>query len=106
MASKSAQIGFCNGLRVELEGTNVGLSVIVPGPVQSKLRDKSEISRPGAVKIDISAGLSTGPAFISPEDAAERIMEGVALGRPYIATHPGDKPLVRAMQDLVLQAFD
>jgi NAD(P)-dependent dehydrogenase (short-subunit alcohol dehydrogenase family) len=106
MASKSSQIGFCNGLRVELEGTNVGLSVIVPGPVQSKLRDKSEITRPGAVKIDISAGLSTGPAFISPEDAAERIMEGVALGRPYIATHPGDKPLVRAMQDLVLQAFD
>jgi len=106
MASKSAQLGFCNGLRAELEGTDVGLSVIVPGPVQSQLRNKSETTRPGSVKIDISAGLATGPALMSPEQAAERIMDGVDLGRQYIATHPGDKRLVRAMQDLVLEAFD
>jgi NAD(P)-dependent dehydrogenase (short-subunit alcohol dehydrogenase family) len=106
MATKSAQLGFCNGLRVELEGTPVDLSVIMPGPVKSLLRSKSESTRPGAVTIDISAVVASGPVMISPEQAGERILSGAEEGRPFIATHPEEKSLVMAMQKQVLHAFD
>jgi len=105
MATKSAQLGFTNGLRTELEGTQVGLSVIFPGAVSSALRAKSEARRPGAVQVQIPKS-AAGPGMISPQEAGERIVVGIENGRDFISTHPGERPLVRSMQEKLLAAFD
>lgn len=105
MATKSAQLGFANGLRTELEGTKVALSVIFPGPVKTALRQKSEARRPGAVKVEVPTA-AAGPGMISPEEAGERIVSGVEESRDFIGTHPGERALVREMQDRVIAAFD
>ena len=104
MASKSAQLGLCNGLRTELEGTSVGLSVIFPGAVRSSLRAKSESRRPGAIRLEVPARVA-GPGFIEPAEAGERIVAGAEAGRPFITTHPDEGPLVREAQDRVMTAF-
>lgn len=105
MASKSAQLGFCNALRTELAEGPVGLSVVFPGPVASKLREKSELSRPGAVKVDVPKAV-IGASSMSPEEAGERIVRGVEREQPFITTHPGDGPLVREAQLAILTAFE
>lgn len=40
-ASKFALEGFNNTLRQELRGTNIHVSILVPGPIESQLRDNS-----------------------------------------------------------------
>ena len=105
MASKAAQLGFCNGLRTELAGTNVGLSVIFPGPVASQLKQKSEASRPGAIQLGVPKAV-LGGGSMPPEEAGERIVAAVVKEQPYITTHPGDGPLVRQAQDAIMAAFE
>jgi NAD(P)-dependent dehydrogenase (short-subunit alcohol dehydrogenase family) len=106
MASKAAQLGFCNALRTELAGTNVGLSVIFPGPVASQLRQKSEASRPGAIQLEVPKAVLGGGGSMPPEEAGERIVAAVVKEQAYITTHPGDGPLVRQAQDAVMAAFE
>lgn len=104
-ASKTAQLGFCNALRRELAGSLVGLSVILPGRVASQLRAKSEQARPGSVQVRVP---TTGPdgAAMSPEEAGERILCGIAADQDHITTHPGEGHLVRKAQDAIMQAFE
>lgn len=105
MASKSAQLGFCNGLRIELEGTSVGLTVLMPGPVRSQLRAKSEDRRPGSIELVVPPGVGAS-GYLEPEAAGERIVSEVEKGKPYITTHPAERDLVREAQDLILTAFE
>jgi NAD(P)-dependent dehydrogenase (short-subunit alcohol dehydrogenase family) len=105
MASKAAQLGFSNALRRELAGTKVDLSVIFPGPVATQLMQKSERDRPGSIRLEVpQAVLGAGP--MGPEEAGERIVAAVAQDKPFIATHAGERNLIRAAQDHILAAFD
>lgn len=104
-ASKAAQLGTCIALQTELEGTNVALSAIFPGPVRSQLRAKSEAHRAGAIQLEVPAGAHfTG--YIDPPAAGERILNMVEAGRRFISTHPAEGPYVRATQDAIFTAFD
>jgi NAD(P)-dependent dehydrogenase (short-subunit alcohol dehydrogenase family) len=105
MASKTAQLGLCNGLRTELEGTKVDLSVVFPGAVRTAIRAKSESRRPGTIRITPPANVSS-TGYIEPEVAGERIVRAVIAGQPFITTHPGEGKLVRAMQDRIMGAFE
>jgi short-subunit dehydrogenase len=53
MATKAAQVGLCRGLENDLAGTNVGVSVIYPGPVATKIKDKSVENRPDAIGMTV-----------------------------------------------------
>jgi short-subunit dehydrogenase len=104
MASKAAQLGFCNALRTELADGPVGLSVVFPGPVASQIKQKSEQIRPGSIELEVpKVVFGAGP--MPPEEAGERIVRGVEQEQPYITTHPGDGPLVREAQDAIMLAF-
>lgn len=105
MASKAAQLGLCNGLRAELEGTNVDLSVLFPGAVISRLRAKSEELRPGSLQVAM-APPGSRPGYLEPAEAGERILRGIERGQDFITTHPDERDKVRAFQDAVIAAFD
>ena len=104
MASKAAQLGFCNALRTELADGPVGLSVVFPGPVASQIKQRSEQIRPGSIELEVPKAVF-GAAPMPPEEAGERIVRGVEQEQPYITTHPGDGPLVREAQDAIMLAF-
>lgn len=105
-ASKSAQLGLCAGLFPELEGTNVDLSVIFPGPVSSSIVAKSEVARSGSIRF---TGEARGePGAILPPLAGERIVAAVERGQRYIATHPSKATRgheTRALQDEIMEQF-
>lgn len=105
MASKCAQLGLCNALQPELEGTHVSLSVVFPGPVHTQIKAKSEATRPGVIQLAVPASVGAA-GYIEPEPAGERIVAMAEAGRRYISTHASEGPLVRETQDAILTAFD
>lgn len=104
VASKAAQLGLCSALSTELAGSNVALSVVLPGPVHSDIRAKSEKRRPGSIAVAVPASIGAS-GYLTPDEAAARILAGVAAGQPFITTHPGQRDRVREAQDDILAAF-
>lgn len=71
-ASKAALINLCEALHLDLHGTDVKLQVICPGFVRTPLTDKNEFKM---------------PALMEPEEAAQRIIEGLT-GNHFEITFP------------------
>lgn len=65
-ASKAALINLCEALHLDLKDTNLKLQMICPGFVRTPLTDKNEFKM---------------PALMEPEDAADRIIEGLKSSR-------------------------
>jgi len=69
-AGKAALINLCEALYLDLQGGGVKLQVINPGFVRTPLTDKNKFSM---------------PALMEPEEAAERILDGLLSNRFEIA---------------------
>jgi NAD(P)-dependent dehydrogenase (short-subunit alcohol dehydrogenase family) len=65
-ATKFAVVGLCEAVRNELRGTGVGVTCVMPGPVDTQL----------------GAGLGESPAIdlLQPPDVAEAIVKAIARG--------------------------
>jgi short-subunit dehydrogenase len=84
-ASKFAVRGFTESLRHELEGTPVSVSVVHPAGVKTAIarRGKLGANTPAATRDEGIAALER-MSKVSPEQAAERILEGVERQEPRI----------------------
>jgi NAD(P)-dependent dehydrogenase (short-subunit alcohol dehydrogenase family) len=84
-ASKYAVMGISETLRMELKTDGVGVSVLCPGPVRSRIgetaRRSGDIDRMGVIE-----GLPR-LGWREPADAARVVIEGIKANRPYIYTH-------------------
>ena len=96
-ATKHAVVAIANTLRAELTGTGVGISVLCPSLVRTRIFE-SERNRPEALG---GAAVETGPARtffqqtlsatgISPAEVAERVYEAVTTGRFWVFPHPDE----------------
>ena len=85
-ASKFAVRGFTEVLMHELAGTSIGVSCVHPGGVRTAIARRARIA--AAVKDPAQRQLAIAAfdrvAQLSPEAAAERIVEGVKRGEPRI----------------------
>lgn len=54
-ASKAAQRIHCEGLRIELRGTGVGVTTICPGFIRTPMTDRNEFDMPLLVEVDAAA---------------------------------------------------
>ncbi len=100
VTSKAAILGLSETLRHELTegGEPIGVSVLVPGPVNTRLPD-AERNLPDGVPamsghparkplLDMLRGL--GAAGMSPAEAAGLVVAAIRDDRCYIFTHPQD----------------
>ncbi|MHB8671329.1 MAG: SDR family NAD(P)-dependent oxidoreductase [Acidimicrobiales bacterium] len=71
-ASKAAVDGFCQGLADHLEGSGVGILLV----------------RPGFVRTKMTAGLRPAPFATTPEVVAEAVVEGLRRGAPVVWAPP------------------
>lgn len=98
VASKAAILGLSETLRHELAegGETTGVSVLVPGPVDTRLPD-AERNLPDGVPamgdhparkalLDMLRGL--GASGMAPADVADRVVAAIREQRFYILTHP------------------
>jgi short-subunit dehydrogenase len=72
-ASKAAVKLFTEGLRAELLETNVGVSVVFPGAISTRIKQNSNINE----EIDENADKNKENKITSPEKAAEIILNSI-----------------------------
>jgi NAD(P)-dependent dehydrogenase (short-subunit alcohol dehydrogenase family) len=110
-ATKHAIVGLSEALRYELEGTGIGVSVLVPAGVNTNIGDsmvRPSATDPDAIADDFTvltnAMDETSLAVIEPEVVAEVTLVGVREGWPYIVMGPGQSVGVERRYGEVLDA--
>ncbi len=105
--SKHAVLGFAETLRRDLDGTNVGVSIICPAVVSTDiwnpLRNRHE--RFGGPRL--VAERPNGQIGLDTSTAAARILDGIAANEFFVLTHGADIAEVHAAQsDEIAAALD
>jgi NAD(P)-dependent dehydrogenase (short-subunit alcohol dehydrogenase family) len=106
-ATKSALVSYSEALRIDLEGTGIGVSVVLPGAVASDFYltsagHRGDLGGPNlfpTTPADTAAGMK-------PAEVAARIVEGVRENRFFIATHAGTRPMVESRHADLMAAYD
>lgn len=108
-ATKAGVIAFSEALRAELSDENIGVSVLCPGGVQSRLWRTSRRVR-GLPDTDIPpsdiSGQSASPNAMSAYEVGLRVIAGVKMNEPYIFTHPEFREIVTQRASQMQQGFD
>jgi len=87
--SKFAVVGMMEALRADLEGTNVGVSVLCPGLVKSNLE----------------ARLKDSPYAMDSLELGTLVLQGVRNNDLYILTHPEVEGIVRSKSEALAASF-
>ncbi len=105
--SKFALVALSEALALDLRGSDVGVSVILPAAVASEFYEHSaelrgELGGPNAfptAPADTAAGMA-------PDEVAARMIDGVKAGRFFIATHPATRAMIEARHAELMAAHD
>jgi NAD(P)-dependent dehydrogenase (short-subunit alcohol dehydrogenase family) len=114
-ASKFAVVGLSETLRKDLESKGIGVSVLCPGMVRTRILE-SERTRPAEYDVTeavaeaaaashsevMNLAMSTG---IDPAEVAELVVRGIRSNRFYLFPHPEMKGPAQARMDEMLAAF-
>jgi NAD(P)-dependent dehydrogenase (short-subunit alcohol dehydrogenase family) len=109
-ATKHAIVGLSEALRYELDGTGIGVSVLVPAGVNTNIADSG--ARPSADPDSTAADFGvlvgaldpTSLETIEPDVVADVTLVGVKEGWDYIVMGPGQEVGVQRRYDEVLAA--
>ena len=105
-ASKFAVVGLSEGLRSDLSVHGIGVSVYCPGPVKSNIAEAGS-KRPADLAATgygpppapdaepVKGSISFTDAWMEPEEAGRRVLEGVRQNRLYILSHPELRGAIR-----------
>jgi len=110
-ATKFAVVAVSEILSQELEGTPIGVSVLCPGAVVTRIHE-SERVRPGEFAEAAPSSLATDanpeavPGAQTPEEVARVVLSGVRAGRLHLITHPEMKAAVEGRHAAIAGAFD
>jgi NAD(P)-dependent dehydrogenase (short-subunit alcohol dehydrogenase family) len=110
-ASKAAVCHYCESVKAELAGHGIGVSVLLPGPVKSRIHE-THANRPahlreGSGYKESEAKLGrriVGDNWMEPEEAGRLVAEGILADQTYIVTHGFYKDAMRARAEAVLAA--
>jgi NAD(P)-dependent dehydrogenase (short-subunit alcohol dehydrogenase family) len=108
-ASKAAVVALSEALRAELADAGIGVSVLCPGGVRSRLWRTSRAVRglpdTDTPPSDIS-GQSARPDAMDPYEVGRRVLDAVLADEPYIMTHPEMRLHVADRNERVMHGFD
>ena len=113
--SKFAVVGFSEHLRHDLARHSIGVSVLCPAGVQTKIlsSDRNRPAELGTSKVsrsDVELVLSGGKPHPEemqpPEVIAEAVLEGIRANDAYIVTHSHHRAPVEARHAELMRAFD
>ena len=114
-ASKFAVVGMSEALRMDLEPHNIGVSVLCPGMVRTRILE-SERTRPDTFEVNedsaneaaqahsnlMNLAMNTG---IEPSEVAELVVQGIKDNQLYLFPHPEMKEAAVARMTALVDAF-
>jgi len=110
--SKFAVVGLSEALRLDLESENIGVSVLCPGFVNSKIYDCGE-TRPDQLA---DSGYQVRPEILDqlkdvhneigmdPLEVGEKVLSAIRQNKLYIITHPEFAEEIRRRSEALLAA--
>jgi NAD(P)-dependent dehydrogenase (short-subunit alcohol dehydrogenase family) len=106
--TKYAVVGFSESLRLELAPHGIGVSVLCPGGVRTRLmeadRNRPErLAKSGGRGDALREVLESG---IDPEEVGDAVLRGIREDAPYIFTHPEFRPILESRFQTLLAGFD
>jgi len=106
-ATKSALVSYSEALLFDLEGTGIGVSVVLPGAVASEFYEHSAAHR-GALggRNEYPTTPPDTAAGMAPAEVAARIVDGVRANRFFIATHTNTRPMIEQRHSELMAAYD
>ena len=110
ISSKYATLGIAMALRNELAGTNVGLSVLMPGMSATRIVETTRELRPVAVEVGEAANTSAAMQDVlaggmPPAKVGARVVEAIAHDEFWIFTHPEWKRMAEVVTADMLAGF-
>ena len=108
-ASKYAVVGLSEVLRQELAATSLGVSVLCPGAVNTRILD-SERNRPGGATAKRPDGPPAGldeayTRMIEPGEVARMTLGAIEADRLHVVTHPEWLATFRQRTGILQEAF-
>jgi NAD(P)-dependent dehydrogenase (short-subunit alcohol dehydrogenase family) len=111
ITAKFAVVGLSESLRTELVSEDIGVSVLCPGPVQTKIAESgltrpAHLSNTGYAETDkMRQAHSVSSVYMDPMKVGERVLEGILRNDLYIFTHPEFRDGVKSRCDAIMAAF-
>jgi NAD(P)-dependent dehydrogenase (short-subunit alcohol dehydrogenase family) len=113
-ASKFAVVGLTESLYVELRDQGIGVSVLCPMIVNTKINENSLRMRPAALRNPSGSDLpqfggSAPPMVggtIQPEELARRVVRAIERRELYILTHPEQREILKRRAGRLDAAFN
>jgi NAD(P)-dependent dehydrogenase (short-subunit alcohol dehydrogenase family) len=108
--TKYAVVAASEALALDLEDSNLGVSVLCPALVATTLHESSQrrparlggpYQRPGA-----DAAKAWQSAGLSPDDVGKRVLDAVARSEFFIFTHEGPRAWIEERHERLLAGFD
>jgi NAD(P)-dependent dehydrogenase (short-subunit alcohol dehydrogenase family) len=95
--AKRGVVALSETMHHELSGTTVGVSVLCPGVVTTRIGE-SERNRPGHAVATSFAPSQQAAEAITPDDVADQVLDAIRSDRFWILTHPhyGEQALEHA----------
>jgi short-subunit dehydrogenase len=108
VATKFAIVGLSEVLRAELEEYGIGVSVLCPGGVRSRLWRSSVLLRrlPDTETPPDDTSGQSARAAMQPHEVGRRVLDAVVANELYIITHPEFRESIVARHERLLHAFD
>jgi NAD(P)-dependent dehydrogenase (short-subunit alcohol dehydrogenase family) len=107
-ASKYAVMGITETLRMELKNTNIGVSVLCPGPTPSRIGETAKTTIAEGDPMFDTSDEDADLAYLGwrePSVVAERVLDGIKADRLYIFSHNPGQIAVKKRFDQMLEDF-
>lgn len=92
VASKAGMLAFSETLRQELQGSGIGVSVLLPAQVRTRLFETTSQQlapqEAGAMSRRVAARQSLEQEGMDPLEVGRQVLSAIRAGRFYIFTHP------------------
>ncbi len=113
--SKFAVVGLSEALRADLEAHNIGVSVLCPGMVRTRILE-SERTRPQQFDVADAAAREAAQSHnevmnmamhtgIDPAEVADLVVQGIKSGQFYLFPHPELQDAARQRMEELMASF-
>lgn len=109
-SAKFASFGLSWVMRDELAGTGIGVSVLCPGTVNTRISESSGVGEAKLLGVEVNhAAIEGNNALLAhgadPNRVGEQVVEAMQQGQFLIITHRDWLPLVDTVQNEIQRAF-
>jgi len=111
IAAKSAVSGLTEALRSDLDGSNVGVTLLIPGPTRTNIHEVAKLrperySDSGLREMEMQLAERTPPeVWLDPLAVGELVLDAIVKDRLFLITHNEFVEGVRQRFDATLTGF-